>query len=197
MGLAQYYELFRANGYDSMQFVVLMDGPNDLLNLGIGDEAHVQRLWHEIMKLKLGTIKASVPHGRAQRSNHGHGAQTPHTPHSPVSMRERQIASESLRRWLMEKVGLPQYFEALCLAGYDDLRFVAAMESVREVLEIGVASEAHAERMWREIVNLKKEEVVVDVREVSPIPMGAAAMMQIPSSSHRQSRSPTVSFEMV
>jgi len=178
VGLPQYATMFRANGYDSMKFILLMHGPSDLYEVGVVNEAHVQRLWSEICRLKerekVQIRKDVTP-------------QTPQTPMSPVD------ESDAVRRWLTESVGLPQYANAFCLAGYDDLRFVVAMQSVSEVIALGVTENDHVLRLWDAITKLKYE-CVVEME--SP---RVSVVQRIPSRSPSccQSPSPTASYDMV
>merc|ERR1712032_1004259 len=75
---------------------------------------------------------------------------------------ERQ--RDELKKWLVEEVGLPKYYSAFVSNGYDSLRFIADIDSERELNEIGIVLKGHTHRLLAEIgrleLNVKGGDVV-------------------------------------
>ena len=77
-----------------------------------------------------------------------------------------------IKRWLTSMVGLPQYYHAFRVNGYDSLEFLMAIQSKQDLREIGVTKKGHINQIWMQIMRLKQEndikfdvEIVCDEEE--------------------------------
>jgi len=67
---------------------------------------------------------------------------------------EEQRELEMVKMWLRDHVGLSEYYENFVGNGYEKMAFIKEMNTVEDLLEIGIQNESHQQRVLRAIANI-------------------------------------------